>query len=90
MEKVKSVIFWPFQAIWRLIVFIFQCLVWGIGAALLIAVVAGAGVGLVLVISSTVEGIKTGNIDYLFTGIIGALLSGICFKILNRVIFPKY
>jgi hypothetical protein len=90
MEKVKSVIFWPFQAIWKLIKLIFQSLVWGIGAALLIAVVAGAGVGLVLVISSTVEGIKTGNVDFLYTGIIGALLSGICLKILNRVIFPQY
>jgi len=90
MERIKSVFFWPFQAIWKLIVFIFQCLVWGIGAALLIAVVAGAGIGLVLVISSVIEGIKTGNLDYFFTGIIGALLSGICFKILKRVIFPQY
>jgi hypothetical protein len=88
METFKSILLWPFHTLWNIIKFIFQSFVFGVGAALLLAVVAGAGIGLVLVISSAIEVLKTGNPEFAITGLLGALLSGICFKILNKVIFP--
>jgi hypothetical protein len=87
MQTLLKVLLLPFRLLAKIFKFLYEALVIGLGIALFLAVSGGIVLGIVGFFGEIVEAIKSGNPAHLIMACLFALLSGISYKIFNRIMF---